>query len=745
MSLGAARVIYQINDLSMYVDQLMQGYVCIVAVTERGPLWTPTPVASIDDYERIFGLTFESSADPLVIQSGLLQGAKFFVIRIVHCDNPANPVTMTAVCSSLTLMDNGATPTSARVQSETGPFVIIAPTPGVVTCTQAAPYTFSAGACALSITVGTGSPQTVTLSGTTQSQFQVAAQINAAITGVTASAYGPFVQIKATNATESLTLNAITADAYSVLGLIEGLYSNIVGNNTLVLSIDGGTNQTFTLTGGSTQSATQVAEDLATMTGATATSTQGVLVITSNSQGFLSSVQIQPSSTCLAATGLPTTIATGTLGVSENTLKFTAKNPGVWGDQLCIATYRNALNPTTAFDVSITYYNQSGMNEYWSNLDMTPGSKQYAPVYINQMSQWVTCADMNSPNPNPANFPIINNTGWFLGGGDDGIVGLCDSDYIGDSLAQTGLYASQLCDESIDLMIPGSQSIPVLQNLIAYCETTGNFVSYGNPPPGCDPTNVINWRMGNPPYSHEAFNSHMFSIFAFRPLYYDSRTNSTSYISNLGMLASCISNTDTNYNYSYAPVGPRRGKVNLVEGVDFNMANYRGFADQFADNEINYLMITHQPGIEGAVFWEQYTTQCNTSALQDLNVVRFLTMLKRILVPVLNMYLFEPNDPVTWRQVDRVLQPVFQTFKDNGSIYDFELQTDDLAYWDGGVLKNAVMNTGSSIDQGIYKCRVLIQPTRAIRYLMFTVGVLPTGEAFTDFQEMSTLPGVVSN
>ncbi len=126
--------------------------------------------------------------------------------------------------------------------------------------------------------------------------------------------------------------------------------------------------------------------------------------------------------------------------------------------------------------------------------------------------------------------------------------------------------------------------------------------------------------MGSGEYSHEPFNSHRMTLWFGRPLVYNSQTDSRQYISNLGHLAACLSKTDERYNQSFAPVGPRRGVVDFVEGMDFNLSDYRGYEDLFAEKGINGLKITQW---EGAVFWEQRTTQLIASAFRDLNVVRF--------------------------------------------------------------------------------------------------------------------------
>lgn len=745
MTLGAARVIYSINDLSMYVDQLMRGYVVAIVETERGPLWEPTPVASWDEFERLFGRCYASSDDPLVLKMGLMQGAKFIVIRIAHCEDPGNPdTTLTATTSTVTLYDRGNTPTPGIATSTTGTFVVAAPIPGSATGVEVGPFTFGEGtADAFIVKVGTGADQSFTLTGAAQTAAQVVDQINAATSDLTASVVNNKICITAIVATNNIEIKAVANDAYSVLGFVEGVYASVAGTNTLVVAVDGGGDQTFTLTAG-IRTAAQIATDLVTLTGAVASSSLGKVIITSSTTGTDSSVQIKASS--LALLGFDNLLHSGTAGISKATLQIDSQNPGAWGDSLKINVYDSDLLPGEAFDVRITYDLQGGLSEYYGNLSMDPQSDRYVVNYIGERSRLVAITDLNSDNPAYSNRPLVDEiNGQYLTGGDDG-GDVSDADYIGDEYARTGIYA---CDKSvanemsIDIIIPGTTSVSVIQALTAYCERRGEFVAYSGMPSGYDPIDAKKWRMGESPYSHETFNSHRLCFEFGRPLVYDSQTDSRRYVSNLGHFASCISKTDTNYNYHYAPVGPRRGTVDFVEGLDWNLADYAGYQDMFAEFGINSLIISRQQGIEGAVFWEQYTTQRAASALRDLNVVRFLTMMRKVLVPVLKMFLFEPNHPVTWREIHRELEPAFQLWKAQYAIYDYILQTDRDAYFDGGLLKNAVLNTGLEIDQGIYHARVLVQPTRAIRYLEFEVGVLRTGEAFSSYTELKELPGWV--
>ena len=936
MTLGAARVIWSINDLSIFTDEVVSGYVTMVVKAQRGKVGEARLISSLEEYRRRFGKKVAWTTDPLVVETALNQGARLNLIRTAHYADIEDKTSLTATASELIVYDRGNTPNAATITSEVGPFAFEQQLSGRVIGTEVGPFTFTTDTndtvsfsvqggtgCTINITategavtaavvnaggtlykvgdiltiasgtggkctvatvttggvvatVGTivggsgyttgtgkattctGAVQTLTLSGTLTTQ-QVVDRINAYTTNITATSVydegsGLFVVKVAANAIgDSLKVLTISDDSYTLLGFgTPATYAANAGTDSFLISVDGGTDQAFVLDppggeeGEFVLSVGQMITRLSGLVGATASSNEGKLVIRSDTYGDDSSLQVK-ACTAYTTLGFDLTEHVGdSLGTSLATLKITALNEGEWGDSIKIIITESALHPTLYFNVRVVYDLQSDMEEYFADMSMDPASDRYIVNYIDQISFLIVATDLHSPNSAPTNMPAVNETGTYLVGGDDGIsassgyfvgstigpftfvaetsdtlavtvgsgteqliplvgaaktieevviqvnatitdatateyngrlkiaaddegdniilgavdddaytvLGLTagtyyardafeDSDWIGDAAAQTGIYAADTSYMSMDLMVPGTTSVTVYQAMISYCEGRGDMMAYGVTPPGNDPEDTVAWRMGTGSYSHPAFNSHRFSLWFGRPLVYDDRDASRRYIPNLGHLASCLCLTDNSYGSSWAPVGPRRGRVNFVEGIDFNIQDYRssGYADLFAEYGINYLMINKMPGIEGAMFWEQRTTQRAPSATRELNVMRFITVVNRTLMPILRTFLFEPNHPVIWREIYRVLKPQFDSWKDKYAIYDYAIQCDQDAFFDGGELKNAVLNSGLDIDKGIYRCRALIQPTRAIYYLEFDLGVMRTGESFENYKSLKYLPG----
>jgi hypothetical protein len=741
---GAARAIVTTADLAIYVDLINKGYMIVVIKCERGPLWEPVPIASWDEFERTFGSTWSYSTDPLVLKMGLLQGAKFIAIRVAHCTDVTDQNTVTATCSTTTVNDRGDIPTSGNVVSGAGAWNIIAPTAGSVTGTEVENFTFGFDtADKMIIAVGGGADQPITLSGSNLTGIAVAGQINAASTGLTASVVDGKIKLAANNASDSLTVKTVSEDCYSVLGIIIGVYAAIPGQNSLVVSIDGGADQTFTLTPGIRTSA-QVVADLAGLTNAIAVAALGAFSITSNTTGLSSSVQVKSGSTAATLLGFDNAVHSGTAGAAQPTLRYTAASQGVFGDSIKIYHTDSVLKPGSLFNVLVTYDKQSQLNALYPDVSMDPESDRYVVNYINQRGALVQVEDLNSTNVSPTNRPAVNADGVYLSGGSDGLTGWTDGDWVGDQYSKTGFFAADKTDLAMDICIPGSTSITVYQALAAYCEDRGDLIGYGNFPVGMAPLEAKKWRMAEPPtYSHAPLDSHRFCLFYGRPLCYDSRDDSRKNISNLGHFASCLAFTDTNYNESYAPVGEERGVVKLVEGLDFNVAETRGFQDLFSNSGINYLQITRNQGSRKALFWEQFTTQLGVSPFRDLNVVRFMTLVRKSVTPLLRGYVFAPNAPFMWRAMHRELQPAFDNWQAENCIYAYLLQTDRDASISGGELKGAVLNSGLEMDQGICKARALIQPTRVARYIDMVVGATRTGESFATYEVLKDLPAWV--
>lgn len=754
MTLGAARVRWYTNDMSGFVDNTVTGYVIMVLQTERGPVGVPQIVDNLVVYSRKFGRKVPWTTDPLIAEMALREGARLIIIRACSYSDVHDPTSITAKKSRVTISDRGAVPLPASITGTVaGPYVFFQASSGKAEGTETGPFSIGAGVndrIVLSVTEGEDQEVTLT-AGLLQSAGSIAEQINAQTNGVKVSAVNDRIVIEGNSAGDSVTIHDCQNDAYSTLGLGIQEYPATPGTDRLVISVNGGADQVFTLgpVDGSSAafslSSSQVATQLATLLNARAYSVGGRVRLVSSQTGATRSIQVRETSTASAVIGFDAGIHEGYSGLAQPTLSFESKDPGSWGNHLKIQISESVLKADDHFSVKVVYGLQGELTETYTDLNMDPDSVHYAPNYINERSELVVATDERSANVAPANRPMANLFGYPLTGGDDGDP-MKDSDWIGSPVFQTGIYAiDKVWNMAMDFMVPGSNSATVYNAMTAYAESRQDLIAYGVIPANMTPEEAVDYRLGNAPWSHPAFNSHRFALFYGMPLVYDDMDDTRKHIACLGHLAACICRNDNDYGEHIAFVGAKRGTVTLMEGIDFNVQSYRstGYADLFAEHGINYLFISRMQGIEGGMFWEQRTTQRDASSTRNLNVVRLITMMNRSLLPVLWLFLFDPNHPVTWRQVYRELLPAFESWKAKYKIYDFGLQCDEMAYFSGGELKNAVLNSGLDIARGIYNARALIQATEAITYLDFTLGLTRAGEAFEQFNEIKTLPGYI--
>lgn len=145
------------------------------------------------------------------------------------------------------------------------------------------PFTFTAADDQLKVIVDGGAPQTLTLTGSGQTAAQVATQIEAGTTGLSAVAYQDGVEIYATDPTVDWSIETVANNCYTVLGLSVGTYASVEGNNKLLVAVGTGGDQTVTLTPGTVTAAAIVIEINSGTTDLTASSTDSYITLTADS------------------------------------------------------------------------------------------------------------------------------------------------------------------------------------------------------------------------------------------------------------------------------------------------------------------------------------------------------------------------------------------------------------------------------------------------------------------------------
>lgn len=758
---GDPRVLFKLFDMSYAAEPIPTSYIAVIGQFESGPMWEGVPIGAgeTDNFIEKFGNSISWSADPLACIKALEAGANLVVHRIGHCTDIADRSTLDILAASVLIPDRGGPDTAGYVQSAAGPFTFSPAVPGRFTGTELGPFLIVLDTNdKLKLRVGVpgnwGSEQTATFTAGTRTAQQVCDEINAQTTGVNATVVDNKVRCEAVDANQDVEVLTVTNNAYSALGVSVAVYSHAAGTNHLVLSVDAGADQDFTLAAAhaesgqfSLTSAEAAAQIAATITGATVSGLAGKVKITSSTTGDTSSVQVKSTGTANAAFGFDTDLHSGTEGAAKNPWRYRLKGPGAYGNGAKVFVYDAPLNPGEAINVRITVPGKK--EEYFPNLVRDPANARYWKAYINSHSDHGEIVDVEAPNAAPNDWPALTQTGYVLAGGDDGTLVLTDADWVGDASGRTGLHVTDHWQMPfIDIMLFGTSSAVVRAELEVFIASRKGRFGWSPTPPGINASDTVSWRMGDPEkgYSHAAFNSWECAFSRGRFEVFDAKNNEKVEIPALAFLAGSLCKTDQNHGRHVSPFGVKRGQALGVLGIDDNPAENSGDADLLAEYQINNARIFRTDittrGWEGAYNWGGWTSQRAFSALREVPVARKIKEYEWMLYPVGLSFINDPNHPITWREVYRILNPIFRHDLNAGAIYGYMLVCDQDAFFTAeGELKGAVLNTGPTIDQGVYRCRILIQPVRQIFYFVFEMGVMRTGEPFTNYAYMFSLPG----
>lgn len=485
----------------------------MVGITEKGPIGVATLVTSDAEFQRIFGGDIADGVARQCVRGFYQNGGRdLWFVRTVHYTTISNPASKTSVQGSLTLNTAATAPSSGKVTgSAVGPFALVsgddldvdidAGGPATATFTAAAaartagpaaPYALANGQT-LTVNVNGTGVQTVTfLTGefvdiTNATAAEVAAVLAAKLSGVTIDLNGGKPRITTDRKGTSASLDVTGGTANAALGFTTGVL-NGTGN---VANID----------------AVSVAEiktivELA-VAGCTVTDVGGKVRITSNATGTGSKVQVMASSTADDELGLDNALHSGLSGVAVPTLQVDGKYDGTYANDITILI-QPATNTLRADWFNLVVLDDGVVVERWPNLSMDDAATNFAETLINDAtngSNWieVTDLDANPANPDaerPADSPGTPPVAFGpLTGGNDGLAGIVDNDYIGDESAKNGIRAFDLVDNGTLLFIPDRPTFAVQAAMITYAEITRSMSIFCvlDPPVGYDREAIVTY------------------------------------------------------------------------------------------------------------------------------------------------------------------------------------------------------------------------------------------------------------
>ena len=390
----------------------------------------------------------------------------------------------------------------------------------------------------------------------------------------------------------------------------------------------------------------------------------------------------------------------------EATLKISAANPGTWGNKLQIEISASALDPEHLFTLSVIDDGEDV--ETLSDVSMDDDSEFYIE---NQKSNYIVIEDLASESGANIDRPAVGV--YSLTGGVDGTDAMTDADYIGSATNKTGMYAFDEVDDALQLAVPGITSAAVITAGLAYCENRKDLVYITGCPFNLNPQEQIEFRLGQGVYTHAPFVSNYGAMYPTKIKIYDLVRQKERYIAPEGDILGILAVNDYMGDESHVPAGARRGRILNALGVDYNVGakGALGEGNYLSENQLNPICVFNDTG---TVAWGAQTLQRQASLLRELNVRRLMIVVEKAVAAYARAYLFEKNDPTTWRQFYRGIEPKFREWKAQRWFYDYYIFCDQ----DAESLDKAKLNTAESVQRGEFKCQIFVKPVVGIKWVM---------------------------
>lgn len=455
----------------------------LVGIAERGPIGERKLVTSFDEFVRYFGGDVLNSEMIHSARGFFEEGGQFlYVVRTVHYTDVATPSSKTSAKGNLTIQTASGAPAAATVLGTVvGPWDL---EPGddldiSIDGGGALTATFSATAASrengvdevfvladgqtLTVSIDGGSVQTVTFLTTEFADItnataeEVAAVINAKMTGgsATVTSLGKRVTIASDKRGTGSSVDVTGGTANTALQFTTG---SIAGTGN-VANID------------SVQFAEAQSVIQGAVAGTTVTADSGRLRISTTATGASHSVQVEAGSTADDDFGLDNAVHAGTDGGAVDTLKVEGKYDGSYVNDYKIRILTATSGTASEFNLQVE---DGGVAvEVWPNLTMDDTKTNFVETVLNHVdtgSTYVTATDLDASAPLEGR-PADGLHGPMTGG-DDGLTGLVDADFIGSSVGKTGMRALDLAQDLTMLGIPGRATAAVQTAMLSYCEIT---------------------------------------------------------------------------------------------------------------------------------------------------------------------------------------------------------------------------------------------------------------------------------
>lgn len=703
---GAAKTTFTDRDESQSLTGAPSGIGATLGKAQRGIPDKPVQVRSWPAFVRFFGSFLATSDLAFAAKRALESGVVLWISRVVHRVAGVS----SAVAATKTLQTSGGGATAASVVGTVvGVLVNALRTFAFATTNQISLKSDGGGTLTATLTgaaasKSTSNSATFVLANGNTINYRVGGA-SEPIQNVT-FATGDFSNIAAATPAELATVLARD---------MAGVKVSRVGNVVTIATDQKGTGARLEFTSGTALAALGLSVEVLTGTGnvadlqhvtiteldtlikAATTNAVGVTadasghaVFTRAVTGASHSIQFVNGGAAdaagIAALGIPdTNVHSGTNSSPVDTITLTAgqygaADPGVWGNDLTYTTSNATKNPSTRWKLVVKY--KGSVVDTQDELSMDPADDRYfLKVLANHPYLLATDLDAYG-NGGLGSYitarPAAATDVALLGGDDGGAV--VDADYIGDSLAKTGLYAFDAKKDIGFLGAPGITSRTFNDALGGYCKARADVYAVLDGPANLTTAQKVDYRQATGSYTGgAAWDNRYGAIWWNRLKITDPVTLQPRFISLMGDVFAAFANAriDSEVTPAGAIAGPEGGRIATGNPVAVGLEEeipIDGDGDTLADYGMNFAT---NHATYGLVFWGERNLQAVSSDLDRIPQVRWHIYARQTLKPLLDLFLFQPDDEVAWKATRKKVAPWLRAEIGKRAIKDANFVNDD--------------------------------------------------------------------
>jgi phage tail sheath protein FI len=312
----------------------------------------------------------------------------------------------------------------------------------------------------------------------------------------------------------------------------------------------------------------------------------------------------------------------------------------------------------------------------------------------------------------------------------DGIDALTNADYIGTAVGGVTTGLQSLRDaERVEfnlLAIPGMTAAIVQLEMIDVCQSRGDALAILDPPFGLTVGEVVQWHNGELTTVPDAHTSPIDASYAC--LFwswgevFDESIEKNIWLPPSGFAAGIFAQSDILKGPWFAAAGTQRGALRNIIRLEHS-AN-QSERDQLlgGDNAINPFIEFVTNDVSQFIAFGNDTLYRAPERVPTtrIHIRRMLLYVKKVVATAIQYLLFDPNDPISWRDFEQTVTPIMKRLQSDRGIESFEVRMD------------ATTNPDELRIQNTARGRIFITPLYAMEKIEIDFVVTTSGTEFPD-------------